>query len=278
MTHHKHHHDHTEHLGLPECKLPMKHPEELNEVLVNANRGLPEGALICFKAHLKEKRHGHLTLRYNPNVVNRTEVLGRLYWAGFELVEERIHKHRAVLVARKTGEPHVNDSPTRSRLIALNRVGKDGCIIKVYKLRTMYRYAEYLQPYVYQQNSLGEGGKFANDFRITRMGRWMRKCWIDEIPMLWNIVRGELKLIGVRPLSQHYLSLYTPEMQRLHVSVKPGLLPPFYAEKVRPRTIGEVQQSERAYIEAYRQHPFMTDLRYLLRILHNIVLRGARSK
>ena len=158
---------------------------------------------------------------------NRVEVLGRMYRAGFEVVDEEFRHGEFFVLARKFRAPIWDDVPSGSPLIKLRRVGKDRKLIGVYKLRTMYSYSEYLQPYIYEHNHLAKGGKFADDYRVTPWGRWMRKLWIDELPMIWNVVRGELKLVGVRPLSRHYFSLYSPEMQDLRTQVKPGLLPPF---------------------------------------------------
>lgn len=71
---------------------------------------------------------------------------------------------------------------------------------------TMHPYSEYLQRYVFEKNSLQEGGKIKDDFRVTYWGRIMRKLWIDELPMFINFFKGDLKLVGVRPLSTHYLT------------------------------------------------------------------------
>ena len=159
---------------------------------------------------------------------NRVEVLGRLYRAGFEVVDEDFRHGEFFVLARKVKEPIWDDTPSGSLLIKLRRVGKNKEMIGVYKFRTMYSYSEYLQPYIYEHNHLQKGGKFADDYRVTPWGKWMRKLWIDELPMIINLLKGEVKLVGVRPLSKHYFSLYTPEMQELRTKVKPGLLPPFY--------------------------------------------------
>jgi lipopolysaccharide/colanic/teichoic acid biosynthesis glycosyltransferase len=106
----------------------------------------------------------------------------------------------------------------------------------------------------------------------------MRKLWIDELPMFINFLKGEIKLVGVRPLSRHYFSLYSPEMQELRTKVKPGLLPPFYYDKQTPKTIEEVQASERRYVEAYLRHPFLTDIRYFFGTISNIIFHGKTSK
>ena len=208
---------------------------------------------------------------------SRVEILGRFYRAGFEVVDEQFRHGEFFVLARKIKEPIWNDPPTGSPLIKLRRVGKDGKLIGVYKFRTMHSYSEYLQPYIYKYNSLQEGGKFADDYRVTSWGKWMRKFWIDEIPMFINLFKGEMKLVGVRPLSRQYFSLYTPEMQELRIKVKPGLLPPFYYDKETPKTIEDVQASERRYIEAYLKSPIKTDLRYFFGTIGNILFRGKRS-
>ena len=95
--------------------------------------------------------------------------------------------------------------------------------------------------------------------------------------MFINILKGQMKLVGVRPLSRQYFSLYSPEMQQLHISVKPGLLPPFYYDKKTPETIEDVQASEKRYIEAYRKHPFATDWRYFWGTVGNILFKHKRS-
>lgn len=209
---------------------------------------------------------------------NRVEVLGRLYRAGFEVVNEEYRLGELYVLARKVKDPIWNDNPSGGLLIKLQRVGKDGKMLGVYKFRTMYSYSEYLQPYIYEHNHLQQGGKFADDYRVTPWGRWMRKYWIDELPMFINFFKGDLKLVGVRPLSRQYFSLYTKEMQTLRTRVKPGLLPPFYYDKQTSRTIEEVQTSERRYIEACLKHPILTDIRYFFGTIGNILLRGKTSK
>ncbi|HZK60855.1 MAG TPA: sugar transferase, partial [Anaerovoracaceae bacterium] len=145
--------------------------------------------------------------------MSRAEAIGRLYSCGFEVLGNQQFSDRLFFVARKKTEPTFDLKPTYGPLISLKRIGKDEKIIHVYKLRTMHPYAEYIQEYIFSINKLQEGGKFKNDFRISTSGHIMRKLWIDELPMLFNMLMGDLKLVGVRPLSQHYFNLYSKELQ-----------------------------------------------------------------
>ena len=104
----------------------------------------------------------------------------------------------------------------------------------------------------------------------------MRKYWLDELPMFINLLKGDMKIVGVRPLSAHYFSLYSAELQQKRVKFKPGLLPPFYADM--PKTLDEIQASEMRYLTMCEEKSvFFTDLKYILRILHNILIKKARS-
>ena len=208
---------------------------------------------------------------------SRVELLGRMYRAGFEVIDESFHDGEYYLLGKKVKAPIWDDEPSSGMLVKLNRVGYKGKMIGVYKFRTMYCYSEYLQPYMLEHEGLQKGGKFANDYRVNFWGRLFRKSWIDELPMFINILKGQMKLVGVRPLSRQYFSLYSPEMQELHISVKPGLLPPFYYDKKSPETLEDVQASEKRYIEAYHKHPFATDWRYFWGTVGNILFKHKRS-
>jgi len=213
--------------------------------------------------------------RGSNRVMSKAETLGRLYSCGFEVVEEELINGRFYFLVRKVKEPVFDYNPTYGPLITLKRQGKGGKMIKVYKARTMHAYSEYLQEYIYQQNSLQEGGKFKDDFRITTAGKILRKFWLDELPMIINFVKRDLKIVGVRPLSNHYRSLYPKEFQERRKNYRPGLVPPFYVDL--PKDLDEIIDSERRYLDAYDKHPFLTDWKYFWKAFNNIVFKRARS-
>lgn len=253
--------------------LKQKHLWGVRNVVIGAdylwNRVLPKLRLTSDLYY--RMTHG------KSRTFTRVEILGRLYRAGFEVIDEQFRYGEFFVVARKIQSP-VNDTPPLgSPIIHLRRKGKDGKEIVVHKFRTMYNYSEYIQPYVYQYQHLQRGGKFKDDYRVSTVGRLLRKTWLDELPMLWNVLRGELKLVGVRPLSRQYFNLYSPEMQELRTRTKPGMLPPFYYEHKTPETIDEIQASERRYLEAYLQHPFKTDWHYFWGIIGNILFHRKHS-
>jgi lipopolysaccharide/colanic/teichoic acid biosynthesis glycosyltransferase len=93
------------------------------------------------------------------------------------------------------------------------RVGKDGRDFELLKLRTMVQGAE----------TMGAGYAVnEGDSRITRVGRVLRRLSLDELPQLWNVVRGDMSVIGPRPTLRYQVERYT-EHQRRRLEVKPGI-------------------------------------------------------
>lgn len=207
--------------------------------------------------------------------ISLAEMLGRLTFCGFDLVSLKEINNYMYYIAVKKREPKTDTEPSYGPLIKMKRVSKDFKTINVYKFRTMHPYSEYLQQFIYDNLNLKDGGKFNEDFRITSWGRILRKFWIDELPMITNLLKGELKLVGIRPLSPQYLSLYKPETIEKRSKVKPGLVPPFYVDL--PVTLDEIQDSETRYIDQYLKEPIKTDWVYFWKAVYNIIFKKARS-
>lgn len=90
------------------------------------------------------------------------------------------------------------------------RPGRDGAPFEMYKLRTM-------------TDERGPDGELLpDDQRMTRVGQWLRATSLDELPELCNVLKGDMSLVGPRPLLLEYLDLYTPEQARRH-EVRPGV-------------------------------------------------------
>jgi lipopolysaccharide/colanic/teichoic acid biosynthesis glycosyltransferase len=93
------------------------------------------------------------------------------------------------------------------------RIGKNGRPFEIYKLRTMVTGAEFTGARL----AIAEG-----DDRITRIGKLLRRYSLDELPNLWNVVRGEMAIVGPRPTLEHQVLAYT-ERQRGRLAVRPGI-------------------------------------------------------
>ena len=128
-----------------------------------------------FPKFVLTKKLYFILTRGENRVLSKAETFGRLYSCGFEILDEKVIDKSFYFVAIKVKDPLFPKNPSYGPLIGLERIGKGGKIIKVYKMRTMHPFAEYLQDYVYKKAGLQEGGKFKDDFRVTTLGRIMRK-------------------------------------------------------------------------------------------------------
>jgi lipopolysaccharide/colanic/teichoic acid biosynthesis glycosyltransferase len=95
-------------------------------------------------------------------------------------------------------------------LFRQRRPGLAGQVFVLYKLQTMTSHRDAL------------GHLLPDADRLTRLGRWVRATSLDELPQLWNVLRGDISLVGPRPLLEQYLPLYSPEQARRH-EVRPGI-------------------------------------------------------
>ncbi|VUD46949.1 putative sugar transferase EpsL [Thalassocella blandensis] len=111
-----------------------------------------------------------------------------------------------------------------SPVYSQTRVGKNGKTFKLFKLRSMYRSDDYRHQLAAQMESDREGvcKKLRQDPRVTRMGKWIRKYSVDEIPQLFNVINGDMLLIGPRPALPQEVAQYDQRALR-RLNVKPGL-------------------------------------------------------
>ncbi len=115
------------------------------------------------------------------------------------------------------------DDPHGSPFYHQDRVGKDGRIFRFWKFRSMVVNADQLLEKLQTQNEKdGPVFKMKNDPRITNIGRFIRKTSIDELPQLWNVLKGDMSLVGPRPALPAEVVQYN-SYQRTRLSVIPGL-------------------------------------------------------
>lgn len=142
------------------------------------------------------------------------------------------------------------------------RPGKDGKIFKIIKYKTM-------------TDERDAGGKLLPDARrLTRVGRFVRSTSIDELPQLFNVLKGDMALIGPRPLLVQYLPLYSPEQARRH-EVRPGITG--WAQCHGRNTLS---WSEKFKLDVwYVDHcSFMTDVKVILTTIKKVIVRDGISQ
>jgi lipopolysaccharide/colanic/teichoic acid biosynthesis glycosyltransferase len=133
-----------------------------------------------------------------------------------------------------------------------------------------------LQDYILKQNGYAESGKPADDFRLTPWGKFMRRYWLDEVPQLINVLKGDMKLVGVRPVSPRYFEDIPKHLQELRSKQKPGCVPPYVALDRKPSVEG-VLKAEEEYLLEKQRNPYFTDTRYFFRAIFNIIVKKKRS-
>lgn len=133
------------------------------------------------------------------------------------------------------------------------RIGKGGKPFGILKFRTMRCGAD-------ADGLLTIG---THDRRITRVGSFLRKTKIDELPQLWNVLKGEMSIVGPRPEVEKYVLLYTEEQRRV-LSVRPGITDYASIEYVNENEIlSQASDPDRAYIEKVMPHKIKLSMRYL---------------
>lgn len=153
-------------------------------------------------------------------------------------------------------------------------LGKDGKPIRIYKLRTMVKNADQMDDVIVQYDSYGNPVK---DPRITPLGRFLRKVWIDELPQLFSIIKGDIKIVGIRPMRECDWRRYPTDLKEKALQYKPGLMGVQYAT-LRKEDFQEHIRFFHDYLDRKARRPFLTDLYFFFRILYYIFFKGVRSE
>ncbi len=242
-----------------------KHPRSIAKIMWNTDfvihRVLPKLSLT--------KNIYSFIFRKKYHAVSKAEILGRLSHAGFEVIGHEVVKGFLYFSVIKTSEPKNDKKASYGILFKMNRVGKGGKTIGVYKVRTMHPYSEYIQDYVVRLNGYNKAGKPNRDFRLTKWGRIIRKLHLDEMPQLLNVLKGELNLIGVRPLSKFGFSSLPIDLQEDRIKFKPGCIPPNIALGLKG--FEGVIRAERIYLREMKKNRYTTNLKYFWMSISNLI-------
>ena len=164
------------------------------------------------------------------------------------LILSPIYALIAILIRVKLGSPII---------FVQQRPGKDGKVFRLYKFRTM-------------TDARDENGVLlADEFRMTRFGEMLREMSLDELPELWNILRGDMSLVGPRPLLTEYLELYNERQMHRH-DVRPGLTG--WAQVNGRNTLSWEEKFE-LDVEYVEQVSFIKDIKIILMTVGNVLRR-----
>jgi lipopolysaccharide/colanic/teichoic acid biosynthesis glycosyltransferase len=155
-------------------------------------------------------------------------------------------------------------------LFAQDRVGHRGRLFRCYKFRSMSCDAEARKDELAHLNEFqGAAFKIKNDPRITRVGRFLRRSSLDEFPQLWNILRGDMSIVGPRPQIPGEVAEYTPE-QALRLLAKPGLTCLWQVSGRSQVDFDEWMALDREYV---RRRSLRFEMQILLRTLPAVIAR-----
>jgi lipopolysaccharide/colanic/teichoic acid biosynthesis glycosyltransferase len=159
----------------------------------------------------------------------------------------------SILVYFKLGSPV---------FFAQERPGKDRKIFKMYKFRSML-------------NSTDSKGKLLSDVeRLTKLGKLLRATSLDEIPEIWNVLKGEMSFVGPRPLLVQYLERYNSEQKKRH-NVRPGITG--WAQ-VNGRNAISWEQKFKLDVEYVEKYSFLMDIKILFLTIKKVFVREGISQ
>jgi exopolysaccharide biosynthesis polyprenyl glycosylphosphotransferase len=150
------------------------------------------------------------------------------------------------------------------------RIGENGRVFRCWKFRSMYADAESRKRELLHRNEMnGAVFKIKDDPRITRVGRFLRKMSLDELPQFWNILRGEMSLVGTRPPTPDEVETYE-NWHRKRICIKPGLTGLWQVSgRNRITDFDEIARLDIKYIENWS---LWLDIKILLKTFHVILI------
>ena len=154
-------------------------------------------------------------------------------------------------------------------IFSQERIGLNGKKFKIYKYRTMKINAEELKKEFnkLELDEYNENFKLQNDYRVTSFGKILRRTCLDEIPQFFNIIKGDMALIGPRPIVEEELAKYKEQKEKFF-SIKPGLIGYWQAYVTKETTYKERIEMELYYIE---NENFLFDIKIFFKSISTII-------
>lgn len=221
-----------------------------------------------------ELRTGWRRLRRRRRELELAEPVARPWWAvagkrGFDIVFASLALILlspflaliAILIKRDSSGP---------LLFTQQRIGRHGGAFGMLKFRSMIDGADDHKHTVLHLNER-QGGlfKITGDPRVTRFGGWLRSTSLDELPQLINVLRGEMSVVGPRPLIGEEDQLITGLLRR-RLDVRPGMTGPWQAAGASDVPLAEMAVMDYEYVD---KHTFLADLLLILRTIPHVLLR-----
>ena len=197
--------------------------EELEDMGVTVNVNIPSLEAIVENSKFNNLsctvKAGYPMAVFTPSVQGDRELLVKRI---FDIIGGLVGCIISLPIILITAIPLLIESPG-PLIFKQERVGKNGRIFNIYKLRSMYVDAEERKQALMEQNKMdGFMFKMDNDPRITKVGKFIRKTSIDELPQFWNVLKGDMSLVGTRPPTVDEFEKYESHHKR-RLSLKPGI-------------------------------------------------------
>lgn len=161
---------------------------------------------------------------------------------------------------------------------AQQRVGRGGRLFSCYKFRTMYPDADLRLQRLLQENSAlklewERAYKLKKDPRVTPIGRFLRKTSLDELPQFWNVLKGDLSIVGPRPVTKEEVDQYIAPRHQDFLMIRPGLTGPWQVSGRSNLSYAERIEMDLSYVES---RTFLGDLWLILKTIPAVFTsRGA---
>lgn len=161
-------------------------------------------------------------------------------------------------------------------------VGKNGEEIGIYKFRTMIKDADKYVSEILRPENIDHQGKIINDPRITRLGKFLRKYHLDELPQIYNVLKGDMRFVGIRPMEKEFWEQYPESIRQESLKHKPGFWGVNYSLSEKRSLKSKDTKSAhhgilRLYQLEYNKNPVQANTKFFLMGVYNKIIGKEHS-